>query len=51
LAEDGCALLEVGEGQVDPIRDLVAALPGPWSVTVTRDLAGVERIVRIERVP
>ncbi|HET9497647.1 MAG TPA: HemK/PrmC family methyltransferase [Candidatus Limnocylindria bacterium] len=51
LSEDGCALLEVGAGQVDPIRDLVATLPGRWSVAATRDLAGVERIVRIERVP
>ena len=51
LPADGCALLEVGENQVDGIRELVATLPGRWTVTATRDLAGVERIVRIERVP
>jgi release factor glutamine methyltransferase len=49
LAADGCAVLEVGEGQVESIRELVATLPGRWSVTASPDLAGVERIVRIER--
>jgi hypothetical protein len=42
-------VLEVGEGQVESIRELVATLPGRWSVTASPDLAGVERIVRIER--
>jgi release factor glutamine methyltransferase len=51
LSTGGSALLEVGEGQVGPIRELVATLPGRWSVAATQDLAGVERIVRIERVP
>jgi release factor glutamine methyltransferase len=51
LADDGCALLEIGEGQVDPIRELVTTLPDRWTVAATPDLAGVERIVRIERVP
>ena len=51
LSADGCALLEVGEGQVESIRELVATLPGRWSVTAAPDLAGVERIVRIERAP
>jgi release factor glutamine methyltransferase len=51
LSADGCALLEVGEGQVQPIRDLGDSLPGRWTVLASPDLAGVERIVRIERAP
>jgi release factor glutamine methyltransferase len=51
LAADGCALLEVGEGQVEPIRTAILALPGRWTMTTERDLAGLERIVRLVRMP
>jgi release factor glutamine methyltransferase len=51
LAPDGCALLEIGAGQAGAVRDLVAGLPGGWAVATERDLAGVERVVRIDRVP
>jgi release factor glutamine methyltransferase len=51
LSPDGSALLEVGAGQAGAVRDLVAGLPGEWAVATSRDLAGVERVVRIDRVP
>jgi release factor glutamine methyltransferase len=51
LASDGSALLEIGEGQAEPIRSAVQALPGRWTMTSERDLAGLERIVRLERGP
>jgi release factor glutamine methyltransferase len=51
LAADGSAVLEVGEDQAGAIRTLAAALPGSWSVSTLRDLAGNERIVRLERLP
>ena len=49
LAADGSVLLEIGEGQAEPIRSAVLALPGRWTMTAQRDLAGLERIVRLER--
>jgi methylase of polypeptide subunit release factors len=49
LADDGSALLEVGADQADQVRVAVGGLPGEWSVATTRDLAGLERVVRIER--
>jgi release factor glutamine methyltransferase len=51
LASAGSALLEIGAGQAGVVRDLVAGPPGRWSVATERDLAGVERVVRIDRVP
>jgi release factor glutamine methyltransferase len=51
LAADGSVLLEIGEDQAGSIRTLAAALPGAWSVSTLRDLAGNERIVRLERLP
>jgi len=50
LAAGGSALLEIGEDQGGSIRTLTAALPGAWSVSTLRDLAGNERIVRLERL-
>ena len=47
LASDGVALLEVGEGQVAPVRQMVAALPVQGAVTTHLDLAGIERVVRV----
>ncbi|HUG95179.1 MAG TPA: peptide chain release factor N(5)-glutamine methyltransferase [Pleomorphomonadaceae bacterium] len=51
LAADGSVLLEIGEDQAGSIRTLAAALPGAWSVSTLRDLAGNERIIRLERLP
>jgi release factor glutamine methyltransferase len=51
LSPDGSALLEVGAGQAGAVRDLVGGLPGGWAVATSRDLADVERVVRIDRVP
>jgi release factor glutamine methyltransferase len=51
LAADGTALLEVGAGQVDPVRRLVTELEGTWGVDADRDLSGIERVVRIQREP
>ncbi|HEX6210231.1 MAG TPA: HemK family protein methyltransferase, partial [Methylomirabilota bacterium] len=48
LAVGGTVLLEVGAGQADAVRDLVAALPLATSVGTLRDLAGIERVVRID---
>jgi release factor glutamine methyltransferase len=51
LAPGGVALLEIGAGQADAIRQLVADLGMPCAVTTERDLAGIERLVRVERIP
>jgi release factor glutamine methyltransferase len=48
LAAGGTVLLEVGAGQADATRDLVAALPLATSVGTLPDLAGIERVVRID---
>ncbi|HEV8252836.1 MAG TPA: peptide chain release factor N(5)-glutamine methyltransferase [Candidatus Limnocylindria bacterium] len=47
ISPDGVALLEIGEGQAAAVREMVAALPQPTSVTTQRDLAGIERVVRV----
>ena len=47
LSPDGVALLEIGEGQAGAVREMLAALPQPTSVTTQRDLAGIERVVRV----
>lgn len=49
LAADGLALLEVGAGQAAKVGRMVAAWAVPGRVATRRDLAGVERVVRIER--
>jgi release factor glutamine methyltransferase len=51
LAGGGTALLEIGEGQAQPIRSMMDGLPGEWSVSTIRDLAGHERVLRLERLP
>ncbi|MGH2462733.1 MAG: peptide chain release factor N(5)-glutamine methyltransferase [Candidatus Limnocylindria bacterium] len=50
LAAGGSVMLEMGEDQAEPIRGLVAALPGAWAFSTIRDLADHERIVRMERL-
>jgi release factor glutamine methyltransferase len=49
LAPDGVALLEIGADQGETAPAAVAdALPG-WRATVTPDLAGLPRVLRVER--
>jgi release factor glutamine methyltransferase len=49
LAPDGVALLEIGadQGELGPAA-VAAALPG-WQTTVEPDLAGLPRVLRVER--
>ena len=47
LSRDGVALLEIGQGQAAPVRELLAELPVTSSVTTLPDLAGIERVVRV----
>ncbi|MEO8208571.1 MAG: peptide chain release factor N(5)-glutamine methyltransferase [Chloroflexota bacterium] len=49
LDQRGLALLEIGADQGPGITGLVGALPGRWSCTVERDLAGLPRVAKIER--
>ena len=49
LAAGGTALLEIGAGQADAVRELVGSLPMEADAGTLRDLAGVERVVRIDR--
>jgi release factor glutamine methyltransferase len=49
LAPGGVALLEIGDGQLPAVRQQVADLPIQLRLTALNDLAGVERVVRIER--
>jgi release factor glutamine methyltransferase len=49
MAPGGVALLEIGQGQLAAVQDQVARLPLAWRVTALHDLAGLERVARIER--
>jgi release factor glutamine methyltransferase len=49
LAPGGVALLEIGHDQVGPVREAAEALPVPVRVGSLPDLAGIQRVVRIER--
>ena len=49
LAPGGSALIEIGAGQAEAVLGAVAAeLPG-WPTSVHQDLAGVPRVVRVDR--
>jgi methylase of polypeptide subunit release factors len=49
LAPGGSALVEIGAGQTEGVLAAVAAeLPG-WPTSVHRDLAGIPRVVRVDR--
>jgi release factor glutamine methyltransferase len=50
LAARGVALLEVGAGQADAVRREIESLPMRVVVSTLRDLAGIERVVRIARI-
>ncbi|MEO8511025.1 MAG: peptide chain release factor N(5)-glutamine methyltransferase [Chloroflexota bacterium] len=47
LAPGGVALLEIGAGQADIVRDLATQLPVRNETATLPDLAGIERVVRI----
>jgi release factor glutamine methyltransferase len=49
LSPGGVALLEIGDGQQPSVRELVAELPVRMEVSALKDLAGIERVVRIGR--
>lgn len=49
LTQRGLALLEIGADQEAGIGKAVADLPGRWTCSVERDLAGLPRIARISR--
>jgi release factor glutamine methyltransferase len=49
LAHGGVALLEVGHGQAPTVRAEVAELPIRAEISTQADLAGIERVVRIQR--
>ena len=49
-APGATVFLEIGVGQADAVRAIVAGLPTPAAVTTLADLAGVERIVRVARL-
>jgi len=49
LAPGGVALLEIGHDQADAVRAAAEALPIPVRVSSLPDLAGLQRVVRIER--
>lgn len=50
MTQRGLAFLEIGSDQEAGIAGLVDELPGRWSCAVERDLAGLPRIARIERI-
>lgn len=49
LAAGGAALLEIGAGQLDAVRNMVSELAEPMDVVGLPDLAGIDRVVRIRR--
>jgi release factor glutamine methyltransferase len=49
LAPGGAVLLEIGQGQLNAVRDWIGELPIQSRVTALHDLAGIERVVRITR--
>jgi len=49
LAAGGVALLEIGAGQADEVRQLSADLTMAADVSALPDLAGIERVIRIAR--
>ena len=49
LADDGVALLEIGGDQGDEARSAVAAVLPGWRSSVSTDLSGLPRVLRVER--
>jgi release factor glutamine methyltransferase len=50
LAPAGVALLEVGDGQAEIIRELLPSLPMAAEMATLADLSDVQRVVRIDRL-
>ena len=50
LGAGGVALLEIGSGQLPAIRELAADLPIALAATTLPDLAGIQRVVRLQRL-
>jgi release factor glutamine methyltransferase len=50
LRSDGVALLEIGAGQAGAVRAAVSNVDRRTALTTLRDLAAIERVVRIARV-
>jgi release factor glutamine methyltransferase len=50
LAAGGALLLEVGDAQAEAVRRTVRELPLRAEIDTLRDLAGVERVVRLRAV-
>ena len=48
ISPDGVVLLEVGQGQAPAVGEMLAALPPRTSVSTLLDLAGIERVIRVE---
>ena len=48
VALDGAALLEIGDGQAEGLRGLVASQAG-WTVTFHDDLSGTPRVAQVAR--
>ena len=51
LAPDGLALVEIGDGQVDRLRDLVGELLPGWTSALHDDLSGTPRVLALARQP
>jgi release factor glutamine methyltransferase len=49
LAADGVALLEIGADQAESAQAAARAILDGWRTTVTPDLAGLPRVLRVER--
>jgi release factor glutamine methyltransferase len=49
LAPAGVALVEIGAGQLDAVRELVGEVSEPMELAPLQDLAGIDRVVRIRR--
>jgi hypothetical protein len=49
LTGDGIALLEIGADQDHSARAAVGALLTGWQASVALDLAGLPRVLRVER--
>lgn len=51
LRPGGTLLLEIGEGQAEPLADLVEAAAAFEGVAFYRDLLGIERVLEVRRRP
>lgn len=50
LGSGGVALLEIGDGQLRAVQQLVEELPVKMDAAALQDLAGIDRVVRISRI-